>query len=319
MPAAPMTLRFVRAACVFIAGWAFPSFLLFTCALATCLLGVMLVLPAEGTALEQFAEDFRIWCFGYDPATGQTKWAYAGTMLSAPFMLSGITALLWWEPLSEVVRDAPRKLWRTGAAAALLVLGLAGGMGVLGISADAGEDAFAFPAQDLRLDGPAPALTGIVDHRGEPVSLEELRGRVVVVTAIYTRCALACPLILGQVKRVLDAVPPAVRDQVAVVALTFDPEHDGPAELARLAKSYDIDAPRYLLATGEAPRVNEVLDQYGFARALNPDTGIIDHANLFFVIDRGGRLAYRFSLGERQAAWLGEALELLAGERLPSS
>jgi protein SCO1/2 len=45
------------------------------------------------------------------------------------------------------------------------------------------------------------------------------------------------------------------------------------------------------------------------------DTGLIDHANLFILIDREGRVAYRFTLGERQQDWLGNALRLLLGER----
>jgi protein SCO1 len=318
MPAAPTNLRLIRAISAFFAGWAFPSFLLFTSALWTLVLALMLVLPAEGTALEQFAEDFRIWCFGYDPETGNTQWAYAATMMTAPFMLGGVTVLIWWEPLRDTLRSAPRRLWRTGVASAVLVGGLATGMGALGLEGSAGADDLVFPAEALRLDQPAPDLN-LVDHHGEPVTLEGLRGRVIVVTGIYAQCALACPLILGQAKRVLEGLPPAVREQVVVVAITFDPEHDRPEVLAELAAKHGVDAPRFLLATGAPERVERVLDRYGFSRARNPDTGVIDHANLFLVVDRGSRLAYRFSLGDRQAGWLGEALELLAREPVPSA
>jgi protein SCO1 len=320
MPKAPLHMRIGGAGAQFLAGWGFPSFLLFTAILWTLLLMIMLVLPTEGTAMERFAEDFRIWCFGYDPETGSTQWAYAATIISAPFLLGGFTVLLWWEPLRELLASAPGKLWRTGAGAVVLVACLAAGMGVLGMAEEAGAAAegYPFPADSLRVDQPAPELD-LIDHHGQPVTLERLQGRLVIVTGIYAQCALACPLILGQAKRVLEGLPPGVRRDVVVVGITMDPEHDRPEVLADLAAKHGVDAPAFLLATGSPPHVERVLDRYDIARQRNPDTGVIDHANLFLVIDRNGRLAYRFSLGERQAGWLGEALELLAREPLPDA
>jgi protein SCO1 len=52
----------------------------------------------------------------------------------------------------------------------------------------------------------------------------------------------------------------------------------------------------------------------GIERVRNAETGLIDHANLFLVIDRQGRVAYRFTLGDRQEQWLVSALRLLLAE-----
>ena len=60
--------------------------------------------------------------------------------------------------------------------------------------------------------------------------------------------------------------------------------------------------------------MNEVLDHYGFSRTKNLETGIIDHTNLFILVDRAGKIAFRFSLGEVQEAWLEDALRLLIAE-----
>jgi cytochrome oxidase Cu insertion factor (SCO1/SenC/PrrC family) len=51
------------------------------------------------------------------------------------------------------------------------------------------------------------------------------------------------------------------------------------------------------------------------ARERNPQTGMIDHANLFIVLDRKGTIAYRFTLGEHQEHWLARALQLLTREQ----
>lgn len=319
MPPTSVMERIVRTASCFLAGWGFPTFLLSSLAFATVLLVAMLVMPTEGTALEQFAADFRVWCFGYNPDTGSSEWAYAATMLSAPVMLGAFTLLFWWAPLRQVVRRSPRRMWRAVAPAAALVLVLAAGMGALGGSSAArGADELPFPAEALRMDRDAPGLE-LVDQRGERVTLAALRGKVVMVTGIYASCAIACPMILGQAKRVLAGLSPEARERVVVVGITFDPEHDDPEVLADMAQRYGVSAPRFRLVTGEPDRVNRTLDRYGFARSRDPETGVIDHANLFYVIDRNGRLAYRFSLGERQEAWLGESLELLVEEPVPGS
>lgn len=316
----PIGTRIARACSRFLAGWGFPAFALFTLAFATVLLALMVFLPTRGTPLEQFADTFRLWCCGYDPHTGTTQWAYTATMLSSPVLLAGIVLAIWWEPLKQVVHQAPRRLWRAAVPAALVVTALSVGLLVLEPAASASVPAggLAFPAKALRMNRPAPAFD-LVDQQGQHVSLASLRGDVVVITGVYSRCVLACPLILGQAKRAVNTLPADLRSKVVVLAITFDPEHDEPAVLAKMAKSHEIAAPRYHLLTGPPALVNDVLDRYGFRRERDPKTGVINHANLFFVVDRRGRIAYRFSLSKQQEAWLGDAIRLLARERVPSA
>jgi cytochrome oxidase Cu insertion factor (SCO1/SenC/PrrC family) len=60
--------------------------------------------------------------------------------------------------------------------------------------------------------------------------------------------------------------------------------------------------------------VNDVLDRLEISRSANPMSGEIDHANLFLLIDKGGKLAYRLTLGAQQEQWLVEALRVLVAE-----
>ena len=311
----------------FLSGWAFPTFLISTLLLATALLGLVLVFPAESTPLEQFAEDFKVWCFGYDPASGELQWAYVISFLTSPLLIALFTAMIWWEPLRLVVREEPRRLAGAAAPAALLVLALAVLMGFIGAPAPStavAED-LPFPAERLRTTYEPPSFT-FVDQNGEAVSLDSLRGRVVVVTGVYATCGLACPMILGQARRAISGLSEEERAAVTVVAITLDPERDTPETMGRMASAQGVSAPLFRLVSGEPDEVNRTLDRFGFARSRDPETGIIDHANLFLLVDRSGRIAYRFSLGEQQEEWLGEAIRLLvreeagpaAGPRRPS-
>jgi protein SCO1/2 len=137
---------------------------------------------------------------------------------------------------------------------------------------------------------------------------------VVVVTGVYAHCVSTCPMILLQAKSVLAELTPEERASVTVVAVTLDPERDRPPELAALALRNGVHAPSFRLATGDPAAVGATLDAYGISRRRDAESGVIDHANLFAVIDRDGRIAYRFTLGELQRDWLARALRLLIAE-----
>ncbi len=51
-------------------GWRFPIITLSLLFFVTLLMGSVLIIPPGQSALAAFAEDFKIWCFGYDPETG---------------------------------------------------------------------------------------------------------------------------------------------------------------------------------------------------------------------------------------------------------
>jgi cytochrome oxidase Cu insertion factor (SCO1/SenC/PrrC family) len=70
----------------------------------------------------------------------------------------------------------------------------------------------------------------------------------------------------------------------------------------------------YHLVTGDPAEVEPLLDRMQIARQRDPETGVISHANLFLLIDREGRIAYRLGLGERQQRWLTSALRVLLRE-----
>lgn len=121
-------------------------------------------------------------------------------------------------------------------------------------------------------------------------------------------------MIFAQLRTVTGALSEAELKQLTIAAITLDPERDDVTRLAAIADSQNLTLPTYQLLTGDSAMVNHVLDNYGFIRKHDPETGEIDHNNLFILIDRGGRVAYTFTLGETQQAWLTEALHKLLAE-----
>lgn len=297
-----------------IAGWRFPVFMLALLATFQVWLLAALTLPAADDGVGAFAESFRVWCYGYDPATGTFEWAYVATLILDPVMLAGVVLGVWWRPLRAQVRERPRALIGPAAAAVVVATGLA--FGLLGLDRGPAVDPadLPFPAEALRTAQTPPAFA-LTNQEGQPVSLDRLEGQVVVVTAVYASCGFTCPMIMGQAKRVVEGLTPAEREGLTVVGITLDPEHDTVERLAAMAAGQQVAAPRWNLCTGEPGEVNGLLDAFGVARRRDPVTGVIDHANLFILIDRDGRVAYRLSLGEQQERWLGSAVRVLLAER----
>lgn len=292
----------------FFGSWRFPVVGL-TVGLATTALGAAtLFWPPTPDALGQFAEDFRVWCFGYDPATGSIQWAYVFVFLVQPLALCALLAALWGQDLRRLrAREAAPWLGVGFGLTALFAAGLWGSF----TPAPRGE--LPFPAEALRTSLAPPAFA-LDAHDGTTVSLAALRGKVVMVTGVYASCGNTCPMIMGQSRDAVAALTPAEREDLRVVGVTLDPTHDTPAVLAAMATAQQVSAPSFRLVTGPPATVEGLLDSFGIARSRDPETGIITHANVFVLIDRAGNVAYRFTLGDRQKVWLTTALRLLLAE-----
>jgi protein SCO1/2 len=294
----------------FFGGGAFPAFGLSVLFFYEVLLVGLLVTPAEATGLGAFAEEFRVWCFGYDPATGRLDWSYVLGMTGPPVVVGAIFALLWWGPLRALLAR-PAAVIGPALVAALVVGGAAGAFAALGASPESAD--LPFPADALRTAHRPPELR-LINQAGQAVDLAELRGHVVVLTAMYASCPHTCPLILAQTKRAIRALTPDELAGLRFVAVTMDPERDSPELLAQIAEIQSMETPLYNFVTGEPGEVERVLDDMGIARRRDPETGIIEHVSLFLLLDREGKVAYRLTLGDRQERWLVAALKLLLGE-----
>jgi len=273
----------------------------------------MLVVPTGHDGLGAFAEDFKVWCFGYDPATGKLEWSYVAIAVVQPLMLAAVILVVWWAPLRDGLRTQRRRVARwsgTGVLAALAVAGLL----LASVDPARADGELPFPAEELRTAQQPPDFT-LIDQRHQPVTLSDLRGKVVLLTAVYASCGYTCPMLMAQARRVVASLDDAQRADLAVVAITLDPAHDTPENLDRMATAQKLEPPLWRLLGGDPPEVERVLDRLDVTRRRDPATGVIDHPNLFILLDRQGRIAYRLSLGPRQERWLGVALRLLLQER----
>lgn len=268
----------------------------------------MLFLPTTGTPMERFADEFRRWCFG-DTGSGGADAAYVAAYVASPLLIAALTGLTWWHPLKAVAARGARGFVSPTLGSLALV---ASCLGILAWPTS--SDAALEPnLEGMRTSFAAPQFT-LTDHTGQPLRFEGGHSRVTLITAVYASCGLACPMILGEVKRTVASLTPNERAKVDVLAVTLDPDHDSPSRLSALATAQRVSSPGFRFLTGDAPKVNSVLDALSIARAKNPQTGLIDHANILTLVDRQGRVAYRFSLGKENEKAIVRAIGQLVRE-----
>lgn len=97
------------------------------------------------------------------------------------------------------------------------------------------------------------------NQEGKTVSLQQYRGKVVVVASFLTECQETCPLVaaaLLQLQRLVDQQN--LQSDVQIVEVTQDPEDDTPAILSKYQKYFGLPWP---LLTGSAASVNRFWSQ----------------------------------------------------------
>ncbi len=129
------------------------------------------------------------------------------------------------------------------------------------------------------------------DDGGKPMTLGSLSGRPVVLAMFYTSCENACPIIVGEMKRILDALPDASRTRPRLVLVSFDSDHDSPAIL-RLYRARMGLGSEYVLLHGQPDEVRGLAMVLGVNYAKDA-RGQFAHSNLITILNPAGEIAFQ--------------------------
>jgi protein SCO1 len=126
----------------------------------------------------------------------------------------------------------------------------------------------------------------LTDQSGRMVRLSDLRGRIVAIDFIYTRCPMpdVCPRLSANFAR----LQKRFGDKVMLLSITLDPEYDTTEVLADYARRWRADAD-WLFLTGSPPAIREIAERFGVI--YWPEDGVLTHTSATAVIDKQGRLA----------------------------
>ena len=131
----------------------------------------------------------------------------------------------------------------------------------------------------------------LVDQGGAGVSLESLKGKVVAVTFIYTRCPLPdyCPRMVENFRAIRSRFAARMDRDLVLLTISFDPKYDTPQRLTAYAAANRAGGPGWHFLTGDSARIERVCNAFGIQYWA--EEGLITHSLQTAVIDRDGRLA----------------------------
>ena len=156
------------------------------------------------------------------------------------------------------------------------------------------------PAVEYHLPTPGDAVPDfkLLNQSNRTISLKQYRGKVVVLTFVYTRCPLAdyCPRLsrnFAQIDKAL-AADPALYAQTHLLSISFDPAYDTPKVLKSYGGAY---TGKYVNETfqhwefaappaAEMPRMQQFFDI-----GITPgDNGTLQHSLSTVVIGKDGKV-----------------------------
>lgn len=164
--------------------------------------------------------------------------------------------------------------------------------GVLGL---AGCDGFFTPAKSpfSGIDVTGGEMGGalrLADHDGKARSIEDFRGKVVVVVFGFTHCPDVCPTALADMAKAVRSLGERGND-VQVLFVTLDPARDTAELLRQYVPAFH---PAFLGLRGseaETAAVTRDFKVYANQRpGKTPESYTIDHSAQSFVFDRAGRI-----------------------------
>lgn len=149
----------------------------------------------------------------------------------------------------------------------------------------------AFPPATPKLDdhGALPPFA-LVDHTGQPLTNDSLRGHVTIVDFIFTRCDTICPVLTAKMHTLQERTGDA--PEIKLLSISVDPTHDTVEALAAYAAKHRADPTRWRFARGDVGAITALVEgglHVGFEdRRTTTASGAPDigHDGHFVLVDQ---------------------------------
>jgi protein SCO1 len=151
----------------------------------------------------------------------------------------------------------------------------------------------------------------LTDHNGQPRTLGDFKGKVVVLFFGYTQCPDVCPTSMAELAEVRKQLG-ADGERVQGLFVTVDPERDTPEVLKAYMANFDPSflalrgTPEQLAAMGKDYKI-----YYKKVEGKTPTSYTMDHSAASYVYDTQGRLRLYTRYGSGVPALASDIRQLL--------
>lgn len=131
----------------------------------------------------------------------------------------------------------------------------------------------------------------LLDHTGKARTLQDFRGKLVVVFFGYTQCPDVCPTTMAKMATVMKELGPSAKD-VQVLFITLDPERDTQELLNAYVPAFH---PSFIGLRGDAEATARTAKEFKVFYSKTPSGDdpknyTVDHMTASYVFDREGRV-----------------------------
>ncbi|KPL59584.1 cysteine ABC transporter ATP-binding protein [Rossellomorea vietnamensis] len=155
--------------------------------------------------------------------------------------------------------------------------------------------------QDVEESFPMKVEVGVlsaVDQDGEKTSLAALnKGKIIVADFIFTNCDTVClPMTANMAKLQKRVAEAGLEDEVQLVSISVDPEHDTPDVLKEYSGRYEFDDGNWSFLTGYTRDKIESFANVSFktpAAAVEGSDQFV-HGTSFYLVSENGVLLKQY-------------------------
>jgi len=124
------------------------------------------------------------------------------------------------------------------------------------------------------------------DQHGRLLRLSAQRGKLVLVTFLYTHCTDICPVIANQLNQALRELYHQ-QTSVRILAVSVDPKGDTPRAVRTFAREHRL-LPEFHYLTGKPAQLARVWQAYN-VQVLQRNPESVGHSGYIYLLDRRGK------------------------------
>lgn len=125
----------------------------------------------------------------------------------------------------------------------------------------------------------------LTDQDGRLFQFASARGKLILVTFIFTTCPDVCPLLTAKFAAIQRALEEKKTKGVLLLSISTDPERDSTAALKDYAQRFKADLKSWSFLTGSRQELAKVWKIFG-VNVTRTESGDVQHTGLTTLIDR---------------------------------
>ena len=123
----------------------------------------------------------------------------------------------------------------------------------------------------------------------EELQLKDLKGKNLVMVMIFTSCRTACPILVGDMKKIHAKIEKNKLKDTSLVLISIDPTNDTPEVLKKFAAERNMDSEPWIFLKSDEESTREFANVLAVKyKKISPIE--FSHSNIISVFNRNGEL-----------------------------